>query len=65
MNTGLIWLAAVAVTAPAPMPAVTVETARASLAGQWAGKLEYRDYQADKWFGLPVICVHRTGRRSA
>jgi len=29
-------------------------TIRAALAGNWQGKLEYRDYQADRWFGLPV-----------
>ena len=28
--------------------------ARQSLVGRWHGKLEYRDYQADRWFGLPV-----------
>ncbi|MES2755683.1 MAG: hypothetical protein V4659_13590 [Pseudomonadota bacterium] len=39
--------------APAPDP-VTIQTARASLAGEWRGKLEYRDYGADRWFGLPV-----------
>lgn len=33
---------------------VTVLSARAGLAGAWTGKLEYRDYQADRWFGLPV-----------
>lgn len=26
----------------------------ATQAGQWTGKLEYRDYQADQWFGLPM-----------
>lgn len=26
----------------------------ATQAGEWTGKLEYRDYQADKWFGLPM-----------
>ncbi len=24
------------------------------MVGNWAGKLEYRDYKADRWFGLPV-----------
>lgn len=38
---------------PAPAP-LTVATARQSLVGEWQGKLEYRDYQADRWFGLPV-----------
>jgi hypothetical protein len=34
---------------------VTVAAARTGLAGVWAGKLEYRDYQADRWFGIPVV----------
>ncbi len=38
---------------PAAAP-LTVAQARQSLVGQWQGKLEYRDYQADKWFGLPL-----------
>jgi len=35
--------------------------ARQSLVGRWQGKLEYRDYQADRWFGLPVIVEVRDG----
>lgn len=41
--------------AAAPDAPVTVESARTGLAGEWAGKLEYRDYQADRWFGIPVV----------
>ncbi|MBA3879104.1 MAG: hypothetical protein C0500_05260 [Sphingobium sp.] len=33
---------------------VTLTSIRAGLAGSWKGQLEYRDYQADRWFGLPV-----------
>lgn len=46
--------------APAPAPAqlppqaVTPTSIRAATAGSWTGKLEYRDYQTDRWFGLPV-----------
>lgn len=40
--------------APVSAPPVDVAAARASLTGDWAGELEYRDYTADKWFGLPV-----------
>lgn len=43
--------AASAQTTPAP---VTIAEVRAALVGNWKGKLEYRDYQADRWFGLPV-----------
>ena len=42
---------AAAQTAPA---SVTLTAIRAGLAGNWTGQLEYRDYQADRWFGLPV-----------
>jgi len=35
-------------------PPVTIADARASMLGHWTGQLEYRDYQADKWFGLPL-----------
>ena len=41
----------------APVPAgtpLTLAAARASEVGRWRGKLEYRDYRADRWFGLPV-----------
>ena len=50
--------AALAAQTPAPL---TVAAARQSLVGQWRGKLEYRDYQADKWFGLPLDLAVRDG----
>ena len=42
--------------APAPAFAAPVDlaAARQSLVGQWEGSLEYRDYSANKWFGIPV-----------
>lgn len=46
--------------APAPAP-ITLSQALASQAGSWSGKLEYRDYSADKWFGLPVKVSVRDG----
>lgn len=33
---------------------ITLAEARASVAGIWQGELQYRDYQADRWFGIPV-----------
>ena len=61
-------LAVQAPTAVPPAPAssldvapLTVAGARQSLVGRWQGKLEYRDYQADKWFGLPVKVSVRDG----
>jgi hypothetical protein len=46
---------AIACTAPlAASPAVDVATARASLVGSWQGSLEYLDYTANQWFGIPV-----------
>lgn len=40
---------------------LTLGDARRSLVGQWQGKLEYRDYRADRWFGLPVTVDVRDG----
>lgn len=59
-------LLALAAATPAPPPAppttpLSVASARQSLLGHWTGKLEYRDYQADKWFGLPVKVEVRDG----
>jgi hypothetical protein len=31
--------------------------ARKSMAGIWEGKLEYLDYTANEWFGIPVMTV--------
>ena len=56
----LLLAAALAAPAPAPNP-LTVAAARQSLVGQWRGKLEYRDYQADAWFGLPLEAAVRDG----
>ena len=40
---------------------LAIPAARSSVVGRWEGKLEYRDYQADKWFGLPVKVEVRDG----
>jgi hypothetical protein len=42
---------------PAPLAQIDVAAARQSLVGQWEGSLEYRDYAADKWFGIPVKTI--------
>lgn len=34
---------------------LTLAEARASTAGKWRGELQYRDYGADRWFGIPVM----------
>jgi len=47
-------LAFIATPLAAAAPAIDLSTALASQAGNWTGSLDYRDYQADKWFGLPV-----------
>ncbi len=52
--------AMLAVQSPAPTP-LSIASARQSLVGRWQGKLEYRDYQADKWFGLPMTVAVRDG----
>lgn len=42
-------------TSAAALPApIDIAAARASLAGQWEGQLEYLDYGANQWFGIPV-----------
>ena len=38
----------------AQQAAFTIADTRTELAGRWQGKLEYRDYQANQWFGIPV-----------
>ena len=40
--------------APDTAVPIDVSTARASLGGKWAGTLEYLDYSAGEWFGIPV-----------
>lgn len=37
--------------APADLSIIAIQRATA---GQWQGQLEYRDYQADRWFGIPM-----------
>ncbi len=55
----LFAFAALLVLAAAPAlaqsaPPLDLAAARASLNGAWEGELEYRDYSADRWFGIPV-----------
>jgi hypothetical protein len=45
------------ISVPAFAAPVDVAAARQSLIGKWEGSLEYRDYTADKWFGIPVKTV--------
>lgn len=45
--------AAAQVDAAAANP-IDLVTVRASLVGMWEGRLEYRDYSSDRWFGIPV-----------
>ena len=41
--------------APAPaQPALDIAALRLATAGRWEGKLEYLDYAANRWFGLPM-----------
>lgn len=47
-------LLAAGASAQTPPAAVTTTSIRAAMVGAWTGKLEYRDYQADQWFGIPV-----------
>lgn len=46
-------------------PAVTLAEARASMAGAWAGQLQYLDYSSDTWEGIPVtVTVTLEGDRN-
>ena len=49
-----ILLLAIATPVTAQPAPIDVAAARASLAGKWEGSLEYLDYGANKWFGIPV-----------
>ena len=51
--TTILLLALTPTAALAETP-VDVAAARASLDGTWEGQLEYLDYSANKWFGIPV-----------
>ncbi|WP_375402780.1 hypothetical protein [uncultured Sphingomonas sp.] len=48
-----ICTAAAQVPTGAPAPP-SVREVRAGLVGAWKGELAYRDYQTDRWVGLPV-----------
>jgi hypothetical protein len=39
---------------------IDIAVARQSLDGAWEGKLEYLDYSANKWFGIPVKTLIET-----
>lgn len=59
MRTILFCCLLLATTAPvsaqstAASAPVALAAARASMTGSWQGTLEYRDYTADRWFGIP------------
>ena len=61
MLTFVLATVAVAQAAAAPPLPIDLAAARASQLGSWTGKLEYRDYQADRWFGLPVAVTVSDG----
>ena len=50
----LLILAAAAAPAFGEPASVDIAAARAAMTGTWSGKLEYLDYGANKWFGIPV-----------
>lgn len=55
MRIALCLLSALCLTTPiAAQPDINVAAARASMVGNWEGSLEYLDYTANKWFGIPV-----------
>lgn len=50
------WLLLLGIATPsvAPNPAPTPQSLIAGTHGQWRGELQYRDYQSNRWEGLPV-----------
>lgn len=57
MRLSALALAMLSVSSPAAAqtsPPVDLAAARASMVGAWSGSLEYLDYTANKWFGIPV-----------
>ena len=38
-------------------PPLTVQAARAGLAGEWRAELQYRDYQSGEWIGIPFTAT--------
>lgn len=58
-------IAAAAGSPAAAQPTVDVAVARQSLSGTWTGTLEYLDYSANKWFGIPVKTVIEDQRDGA
>jgi hypothetical protein len=54
MVAAILFIAAPAIAQPPSPPPIDLAQARASLSGKWEGSLEYLDYGANKWFGIPV-----------
>jgi hypothetical protein len=55
MRISITLLVALSIATPlAANPTIDVAAARASLNGNWTGSLEYLDYTANEWFGIPV-----------
>lgn len=59
-SAGLLLLA-VAAPALAHATSPDLSAARASQVGRWEGRLEYRDYQSNRWEGIPVRVEIRDG----
>jgi len=57
----MLFSAALFVVSAAAAPSLDIAAARRSMLGRWEGKLEYRDYQENRWFGLPVKVEVRDG----
>lgn len=49
-----LFLSAVVAEQDSMRAAFTIADTRNELGGQWHGKLEYRDYRSNRWFGIPV-----------
>ena len=66
-GTNMIWRLILAVGATLALAApplragdtapLTVQAARASMAGAWRAELQYRDYQSGEWIGIPFTAT--------
>jgi hypothetical protein len=65
MRHHMMFLAAALLAPQAQAAPIDLAAARASMAGAWTGTLEYLDYGANKWFGLPVRTLIENQRDGA
>ncbi len=61
LAAGLMLAGVPAAAQNAPQTTPDIAALRLGLAGHWEGKLEYLDYSANRWFGLPMKVLIEDG----